>query len=54
MNIPYPDGQDVEVFSFEALEKAWKNSFLLSDREHVTPYIKYNKESILLEDFDLN
>jgi spore coat polysaccharide biosynthesis protein SpsF len=38
----FPDGQDVEVFKFKALEKAWTNSSLLSEREHVTPYIKNN------------
>lgn len=39
----YPDGMDVEIFTFEALENAWKNSKLLSEREHVTPYIRNNK-----------
>ncbi len=34
------DGFDVEVFSFRALETAWKEAKLLSEREHVTPYIK--------------
>ena len=38
----YPDGQDVEVFSFNSLKKAWEQSVLLSDREHVTPYMKKN------------
>ncbi len=38
----YPDGQDVEVFKFSALEKAWKETNLKSDREHVTPYIRNN------------
>lgn len=41
----YPDGQDIEVFKFEVLEKAWKLSTLKSDREHVTPFIKRNCES---------
>jgi len=36
----YPDGQDVEVFKFAALAKAWRNAKLLSEREHVTPYIR--------------
>lgn len=36
----YPDGQDIEVFKFNALETAWKEATLASDREHVTPYIK--------------
>lgn len=38
----YPDGMDVEVFTFAALEKAWKEANLLSEHEHVTPYIKKN------------
>ncbi|MDB0603541.1 glycosyltransferase family protein [Tenacibaculum maritimum] len=38
----FPDGQDVEVFTFSALEKAWRNASLLSEREHVTPYIRNN------------
>ena len=40
----YPDGQDIEVFKFSALELAWKNANLLSDREHVTPYIRNNSD----------
>lgn len=35
----YPDGLDTEVFSFVALERAWREARLASDREHVTPYI---------------
>lgn len=40
----YPDGLDVEVFKFNALEKAWKEATLASEREHVTPYIKFKGE----------
>lgn len=40
----YPDGEDVEVFSSGALEKAWKTARLKSEREHVTPYIKNNPD----------
>lgn len=40
----YPDGLDVEVFSFSALEKAFKEAKLSSEREHVTPYIWKNKQ----------
>lgn len=35
----YPRGLDTEVFSFKALEKAFNESKLQRDREHVTPYI---------------
>tara|TARA_B100000965_G_scaffold75930_1_gene60184 strand:+ start:20540 stop:21304 length:765 start_codon:yes stop_codon:yes gene_type:complete len=40
----YPDGQDIEVFTFEALKKAWIKSTLKSDREHVTPFIRKNSD----------
>jgi spore coat polysaccharide biosynthesis protein SpsF (cytidylyltransferase family) len=40
----FPIGTDVEVFSFSALERAWKSAQLPSEREHVTPYIR-NKEN---------
>lgn len=36
------DGFDVEVFSFQALTKAHANAQLLSDREHVCPWMKRN------------
>lgn len=38
----FPIGVDTEVFSFESLEKAWKEAKLPSEREHVTPFIKKN------------
>ena len=38
----FPDGQDVEVFKYSALEKAWREAELVSEREHVTPYIWKN------------
>ena len=40
----YPDGLDTEAFSFETLEKAWLEARLMSEREHVTPYIWRNEE----------
>jgi spore coat polysaccharide biosynthesis protein SpsF (cytidylyltransferase family) len=44
MPYSFPDGLGVEVFSFNALEEAWKNAKLPSEREHVTPYIRNNKK----------
>lgn len=42
LNPTYPDGMDVEVFKYSALEKAWKEAKLDSEKEHVTPYIHKN------------
>ncbi len=36
----FPDGLDSEVFTFEALERAWTDASLPSEREHVTPYLR--------------
>lgn len=38
----FPDGLDTEIFTFEALQKAFKEANLLSEKEHVTPYIWKN------------
>ena len=35
----YPDGLDVEVFTFKALAKAWESAKQPYEREHVTPYL---------------
>lgn len=35
----YPEGLDIEVFRFAALERSWRKARLPSEREHVTPYI---------------
>ena len=36
----YPDGLDIEVFTFDALHKAWQETDKSYDREHVTPYLR--------------
>ncbi len=50
----YPDGQDIEVFTYKALKKAWKESKLNSEREHVTPYIKKNSSIFKLKSISLS
>ncbi len=44
----YPDGLDTEVFSRRALEAAWHDARLPSDREHVTTYIWRHPERFRL------
>ena len=36
----FPDGLDVEVFTFSSLEQAARNAVTLDQREHVTPFIR--------------
>ena len=38
----FPDGISVEAFTFKALEQAYYEASLKSEREHVTPYIRKN------------
>jgi len=40
----FPDGLDVEIYSFKTLEQAWKDAKLASEREHVTYYIRNNNK----------
>lgn len=40
----FPDGLDVEIFSFKVLEETWKKAKLSKDKEHVTQYIIRNNK----------
>ena len=40
----YPDGLDVEVYSFNTLKKIFKESKLPEDREHISSYVFKNKD----------
>lgn len=48
----FPDGLDTEVVCVSALERAWKEASLPSEREHVTPYIKKHAEFFKLGQLD--
>ena len=54
----FPDGLDVEVFTFDALERSWKEAKMKSEREHVTLYIWNYQEKFkminVLNDEDLS
>jgi spore coat polysaccharide biosynthesis protein SpsF (cytidylyltransferase family) len=54
----FPDGLDTEVFSRDALERAWSEARLQSEREHVTPYIRNHPDRFRLanvqNDIDLS
>lgn len=38
----FPDGNDVEIMSFDCLERTWKEATKQLEREHTTPYIWEN------------
>ena len=52
----FPDGQDVEVLSYDALHRSWREAEWRSEREHVTTYIRNNatdfRTSNISGDFD--
>lgn len=48
----YPEGIDIEVFSFSALEKAWEEADGKSDKEHVTSYIWKNPNKFKTYNFE--
>lgn len=47
----FPDGLDTEVFTFKALEEAYFNAKLLSEIEHVTPYIRNQPEKFKIGNY---
>jgi len=44
----FPEGVDIEVFTFNALERCFNEATLDSEKEHVTPYIWKNNISFSL------
>ena len=48
----YPEGLDIEVMRFSALQRAYFEAKLLSEREHVTPYIINHPELFKNHNFE--
>jgi spore coat polysaccharide biosynthesis protein SpsF len=47
----FPDGLDLEIMRYEVLETAWKQADFVSEREHVTLYIKNHPELFNIFDY---
>src|SRR5690606_1854653 len=47
----FPRGLDTEIFTFKALEKAYKEAKEEAQLEHVTPYIYQNPDKFKIKDF---
>jgi spore coat polysaccharide biosynthesis protein SpsF len=54
IKLTFPDGLDTEVFSFKALEKAWKEAKTPLEREHATSYIWKNPTKFKLGAYQNN
>lgn len=52
LNPTFPEGLDIEVFRFSALERADREARLASEREHVTPYIWKNPDLFQVRNFE--
>lgn len=47
----FPDGVDVEVFSYTCLQQAWYEALLPSHKEHVTPFIHTQPDRFAITNF---
>jgi spore coat polysaccharide biosynthesis protein SpsF len=47
----FPRGLDVEIFSFESLQKSFTEAKEMYEREHVTPYIYKHPEIFTIKNF---
>jgi spore coat polysaccharide biosynthesis protein SpsF (cytidylyltransferase family) len=50
----WPQGLDVEIMKYSALERTWKEAGDAYDQEHVTPYIRKHPELFTLVESSLN
>lgn len=50
-DVSYPEGLDIEVYPFPILSYIWYKSTKLYEREHVFPYIYFNKETFNIINF---
>jgi len=50
----FPQGMTVEVCTFNALRKAWRDAKKPSEREHVFPYVQFNTKFFRIDNFKKN
>ncbi|WP_165043825.1 cytidylyltransferase domain-containing protein [Adlercreutzia sp. ZJ138] len=48
----FPDGLDLEIIRFTALERSWEEARMSSQREHVTQYIVRNPDLFRLQNYE--
>ena len=47
----FADGLDIQIISYDALEKSWKEAIHSFEREHVTQYVIRHPEIFKIQDF---
>lgn len=52
IKMTYPRGLDVEVFSFDALERTFLEATQKFEKEHVTPYIYLNPDKFKIKNYE--
>jgi len=52
MTESFPDGEDIEIIKYSALQKSWREAKLASEREHVTMYIKNHPEQFRIQNLE--
>ncbi len=50
LGLTYPEGICSDMFTFETLDKIYKNAKTSLELEHITPYIKKNKSKFYIEE----
>lgn len=48
----FPDGLDIEILKYKVLEEIWGKANMASEREHVTLYIRNNKENYKIQNLE--
>lgn len=48
----FPDGLDIEIIKYSVLVESWKNANLMSEREHVTQYVKKRPDIYKLKNLE--
>ncbi|MCI9532189.1 MAG: spore coat protein [Lachnospiraceae bacterium] len=48
----FPDGEDIEIITYDALKQSWEKAAMASEREHVTMYIKNHPGQFRLQNLE--
>ena len=52
MTESFPDGEDIEIIRYAALEESWREAKLVSEREHVTLFVKNHPDRFKIQNLE--